>query len=358
MSQQRRRTRTVAMGLVRLMARSSERRGLEAAVFRRQAGLGEAEFRTQEARLDGLRYRSVLQTFQECCIAMPLRAPEAPGLGALLDELPDLGALLCNCASLGQALGAYVRYRAAIGELDSMAGRSDGEGAEFHYLPSTTGVGASISALGNFKLLTGIVRHYEAQAGVGQAAPIECVLGHRLPRAALPDWPGVAWRCEAGAALRLRLSTPLLAAPAPGFNATLHAHSRRRLERQLGTLDGAPALADEVREQLQALWAEPGGPPAEGLLQATAQRLGMSRWTLRRHLEAEATSFQGLLDEHRALRALELLRNPALSMLQISQQLGFASQSSFTRFFRACFGVARGPSAWRAPAAAQEPGRR
>ena len=90
---------------------------------------------------------------------------------------------------------------------------------------------------------------------------------------------------------------------------------------------------------LELLWSdadEPDGPA--GLFERVAERLHMSRWTLRRHLEAEGRSFQALVGELRARQAAALLGDTELSLAEISGRLGFDSQSSFCRFYRARFG--------------------
>ncbi|WP_259697768.1 helix-turn-helix transcriptional regulator [Pseudomonas protegens] len=67
--------------------------------------------------------------------------------------------------------------------------------------------------------------------------------------------------------------------------------------------------------------------------------------TLKRRLQEEGTSYRQLQSQHRSARALELLGNPALSLTQIAERLGFSDLSSFSQSFKRWFGVA--PSAYR-----------
>ena len=53
-----------------------------------------------------------------------------------------------------------------------------------------------------------------------------------------------------------------------------------------------------------------------------------------RHLRAEGTSFQAMLDTARQSRALWLLQNTAQSVEEIAAQLGYVDTSNFSRTVR------------------------
>jgi AraC-like DNA-binding protein len=73
-----------------------------------------------------------------------------------------------------------------------------------------------------------------------------------------------------------------------------------------------------------------------------AKALGMSERTLRRRLAESAVSFQGLLDDLRKNRALELLANPHMSVEQIAFAVGFTDPHNFRRAFRRWTGTTPG----------------
>lgn len=100
---------------------------------------------------------------------------------------------------------------------------------------------------------------------------------------------------------------------------------------------GATAL---VRQYLEA--APSGSVPD---LPSMARLSRTSVRTLKRRLQEEGTSYRQLQSQHRSARALELLGNPALSLTQIAERLGFSDLSSFSQSFKRWFGVA--PSAYR-----------
>lgn len=86
-----------------------------------------------------------------------------------------------------------------------------------------------------------------------------------------------------------------------------------------------------------------------------ARRAGVSVRTLHRHLRQEGASLQGLKDEARRERAVELLTRTRAPLKQVAQAVGFRSEKSFSRAFLGWTG--RTPGAWRAGGGAAAPGR-
>ena len=71
-----------------------------------------------------------------------------------------------------------------------------------------------------------------------------------------------------------------------------------------------------------------------------AARLNLSARTLHRQLHEEGSSLQGLKDEVRRDRAIELLNRSPRSIKQVSALVGFRNEKSFARAFRAWTGLA------------------
>ena len=74
--------------------------------------------------------------------------------------------------------------------------------------------------------------------------------------------------------------------------------------------------------------------------------MGLRKRTMQRRLLAESTTFQEQLDRVRSELAISYLQEAQFSLTDISELLGFAESSVFTRSFRRWFGVT--PSQWRA----------
>ncbi|MGI9413114.1 MAG: helix-turn-helix domain-containing protein, partial [Hyphomicrobiales bacterium] len=80
-------------------------------------------------------------------------------------------------------------------------------------------------------------------------------------------------------------------------------------------------------------------------LDGAAAKLGIGPRTLQRRLSDEGTSYNGLLARCLRLRAAELVAEDALTMGQVSDALGFASQTHFARAFKRVTGIT--PGAYR-----------
>lgn len=101
------------------------------------------------------------------------------------------------------------------------------------------------------------------------------------------------------------------------------------LRTRLAQLDASVTAGQRVRAAL--LEALPGA----GLeMQTVAKRMGMSRRSLQRHLEAEGLSYTGLLQATRRALAQHYLMKTELPAAEISFLLGFEEPNSFFRAFR------------------------
>ena len=138
----------------------------------------------------------------------------------------------------------------------------------------------------------------------------------------------------------LVFSRTLLAMPLVQADENLHLAMR---EQARAAMEKAFSQTDLVHRLHQALI--PLMPKCEATLEHAASALGLSARTLQRRLGAISLGFQAVLDAARKDMAVIYLRDPALSVLDVSLLLGYAEQSSFTRAFRGWFACS--PSAWR-----------
>lgn len=102
---------------------------------------------------------------------------------------------------------------------------------------------------------------------------------------------------------------------------------------------GGQTMSSRVRRVLALLL-----PSGRCTSAQVAARLGMSRRTLVRGLEAEGTRFLALLDAERSEVACRQLAANARSVAEISDLLGFASPAAFSTWFRRCHGTS--PREW------------
>jgi AraC-like DNA-binding protein len=85
-----------------------------------------------------------------------------------------------------------------------------------------------------------------------------------------------------------------------------------------------------------------------------ARSLGITQRTLHRRLAAEGRSFSGIVHEVREALAERYLATDRYTLTDVSELLGFAAPSAFSRWFRERFGVS--PSQWRASAGSRAGG--
>jgi AraC-like DNA-binding protein len=70
---------------------------------------------------------------------------------------------------------------------------------------------------------------------------------------------------------------------------------------------------------------------------AACRALKLSRRTLQRRLKAEKTSFQKVLQEVRAVLAVNYLSDERLKSLEIAMLLGYSNISTFTTAFKSWY---------------------
>ena len=129
------------------------------------------------------------------------------------------------------------------------------------------------------------------------------------------------------------LELPLIAPDRAGLR--LAREQCERALRDLG-LDGG------IIERVRSLMATPQGMLS---LEEVAARLRMSARTLKRRLAAQGSSFSELLEEERSQRARLLLGSSQLTLLEITERLGYSTLPNFARAFRRWTGET--PAAYR-----------
>jgi len=134
-------------------------------------------------------------------------------------------------------------------------------------------------------------------------------------------------------------ATASLDAPNPAADSVMARHAERYLE--MMAPDVAGSLTEQARRAVYLLL-----PAGKGSVEACADNLGLHPRSLQRALEKEGKTFAMLLGEVRRELALRYLSSSAHSITAIAHMIGYATPSSFTRWFCAEFGVS--PIDWRA----------
>jgi AraC-like DNA-binding protein len=132
----------------------------------------------------------------------------------------------------------------------------------------------------------------------------------------------------------------MLDEPNPMADASLAHHAREFLDKLVAARPGR-SIVEQARTALRLLL-----PRGLGTLEQLAAQLGIPARVVQRMLGEQDTTFAAVLNEVRRELAVAHLADPRQSMGAIAELVGYASPSSFTRWFCAEFGVA--PAAWRA----------
>lgn len=137
--------------------------------------------------------------------------------------------------------------------------------------------------------------------------------------------------------------------PLPLANDELARHARTLLH-LMPVTDERALVVDRVRRTITLLM-----PSGRASLDQVAMQLGMSSRALQRRLEAEGHQFGGLLNQVRGELAMAYLAHSARPITAVAGLLGYASPSSFTRWFVGMFSLS--PQEWRTlQGAARQPG--
>ncbi len=103
-------------------------------------------------------------------------------------------------------------------------------------------------------------------------------------------------------------------------------------EKYLRSLYEQDNIAEQLMRRLAELMAA-----GEANADSACRALRLSRRTLQRRLRAEKTSFQQVLNEARAVLAVNYLSDKRLKSLEIAMLLGYSSISSFTTAFKSWY---------------------
>jgi AraC-like DNA-binding protein len=308
--------------------------GLDPFKMLREAGIRLESLMDPDHLIPGL---PVVSLFEESA-----RQSGCLGFGVLMAEcrrLSNLGAVALLLSYEGTARGVLdtiIRYQSLIGEALAISLDVVGELAIIR-----TDIAEGLGQRQATEALMGVVcraisevvdgRWHPESAHFVDAAPEDLSAHRRVFQCPLDfssDFNGLA------------CSMASLDATNPGADSIMARHAQRYLDMlSSGRADGS--ITERTRRSIYLLL-----PAGRATLEQTSENLGLSPRTLQRLLDKDKHGFTDLLNEVRRELALRYLASSAHNLASIAHMIGYASQSSFTRWFAAEFGVA--PAAWRA----------
>ena len=253
-----------------------------------------------------------------------------------LSGIGPVSLLLTHQGTARDVLDSAIRYQGLLAEAIAISIEEEDETSIIR-----TDVVAGAAGPQSIELLMGIVCRIVSEIVGGRwhpdsthfvhSAPIDLGMHRKIFQSHLvfdSDFNGFA------------CSTASLDAPNPTADSGMARHAERYLEMLMREpSDGS--IAERARRSIHLLL-----PSGRANLDQVSQNLGLHPRTLQRLLGQEKRSFGTLLNDVRRELALRYLSRSTHSVSSIAQLTGYASPSSFTRWFCAEFGTA--PAAWRA----------
>ena len=248
-----------------------------------------------------------------------------------------LGYLVQASDNLGQALYAYQRFESLFYGIQMAEVVIRGKQAEIGW-PMFGGM--SLSLLVDETAISALIS-FLRKIVPGAPNPVEVTFSSPPPER--PEVYEAFFGCPvrfSAPYVSVRFPADYLSIPLPTANPAL----RQILDRQSMALSNALPGNDPFAFQVQQVFLRLL-PDARVSLKEVASEMALSVRTLQRRLTAGGQTFQGLLDRTREELAQSYLRDPSLSLFEITMLLGFAEQSSFNRAFKQWVGVS--PGEWR-----------
>jgi AraC-like DNA-binding protein len=253
-----------------------------------------------------------------------------------LSGIGPVSLLLTHQGTARDVIGAVIRYQGLLAEAVAI-GIEEEDGTSIIRTDVVTGAAGPQS----IELLMGIICRVVSEVASGRwhpdsahfvhAAPSELGMHRKIFQSHLvfeSEFNGFA------------CSTASLDAPNPAADSVMARHAERFLEMLMREpSDGS--VAERARRSIHLLL-----PSGRASLGQVGRNLGLHPRTLQRLLGREKRSFGTLLNDVRRELALRYLSSSTHSVSSIAQLTGYATPSSFTRWFCAEFGTA--PATWRA----------
>jgi AraC-like DNA-binding protein len=267
--------------------------------------------------------------------------------GLLMAEcrtLPSLGPLSLLLAHQGTArevLEALVEYQGVLNEVVSLEIETAHQEGEGELAIIRTGFFNGYDGRQSIELLMAIVCRTVSAVVSGRWHPDLAYFRHGAP--AHPGHHMRIFQCPLvfdADFNGLVCTEAALDAPNPAAESVMARHAKRYLDTLVPeTADGS--MTERARRSLYLLL-----PAGRATLEQVGANLGQHPRALQRQLEREGRSFATLLGEVRRELALRYLANPAHNIGAVAQMTGYATLSSFSRWFTSEFGMS--PAQWRA----------
>lgn len=248
----------------------------------------------------------------------------------LYDHYPPLISFCLNRPSPRAAVEALLTYRTVIGSCDDFRIRTGALHTQYEYINQGPAILGASQAIPNFVILYRILRVYQPRLAVSLGFIGKPPAHHGQ----LDHFFGTRCRWEQPANT-LTLANALLDVRCDGFNEPLGRLQSSQLEQICAEIAERVPFANQVGERIRHRICEGGMESDDNMLEKVCSAMNISRWTLNRKLQGEGCSFSIILKQVKMTEACRLLEQGEQTLQNISDLVGFSSQSAFNRFFKA-----------------------
>jgi AraC-like DNA-binding protein len=328
--------RSLTEAVVRHVAEQAALRGLDASALLARAGVDASTPCSPTRHVSAQGYLAMWELI--LAAGQPLTAALDIGRAYRIERIEALGFLALTSRTLGEAFQRFARFRAQYnrGSRWSVDDEDDAH-VRLTWTPwAEPRATPRARAAADAHALAEMVGSAAQLAGA-PIRPVSVALAHEGP--GLAAYRALGARLTPGAPYTgLVVPREVLELPCrladPALGAWFEKVCQDRAQEE------PTSLVAELEAQL--LHALGSGEPTMAQL---ARALGQSPRTLRRHLEAEGTSFSALLDRVRRELAEAYLARQGLALAEIAGLLGFQDTGAFLRAFRRWHGTT--PGQWR-----------
>lgn len=259
----------------------------------------------------------------------------------IYSQSPDLLGLCLNSPDVEHCLHHFFAHRSLIENANQVELGCYPQEWHLAMMPNNSDDESNtLAAIGYFIMLYELLRNYTPTPQVTIFLPLSSSTYQNKLATAFDD------QCiyHAGPT-QMVIERNTLATKHPYWNATLYELQLERVAQLNTSLDEQTSWRQNVLEQIEKQFSRQTTAQDTHLLHQVCFELKVSRWTLNLRLKEEHTCFTELVKKVRVNKACELLTQTHLSLLDISDQLGFSSQAVFSRFFKTALN--RTPLAYR-----------
>jgi AraC-like DNA-binding protein len=321
--------------LARALVAEVEEHGVSAERLCLGLGFSPADLGDAQLRLSYLQNRALIERAEEMLGELALGLATGLRQTAFSWGLPGLAMLTCE--TLGEAIAYGVEHQDDMGAMVDVSFEQHAN--EFSFRASPRLEDAAVQPFLVEEAFAGIVAVLRHLVG-SPLSPVrvDFAFPDRGSKAACARFFR-APVCFGAAGNRLTFESRWLAQPMLGYDPVASRMLREQISALLTVREGRQDLVESLIRSIRTGFDE---PPRQ---QALARQANVSERTLRRRLGAQDTSYRHVRDDALYEKARTLMADPALSIEEIAQAVGFSGVRSFRRAFKRWSG--QSPSEYR-----------